>query len=222
MNSIRLTLSNDDAYDLVMSLASGALDDVADHRSSPAGGLGTPAHIAQTCSRHATSISTPRQTALLRAERMAQDKRRCGLARRRGRPIHAERRPLRRSERSADLHHGPRRQCGLEHEQVDVRARRLFAVEVETIRFEGEIRYWKPERASGLAVVDIPASFVEALGGLKQQRARGKIVEAAFASNVMPAGGGRLALSVSRAMMSAAGVGVGDTAWFEITEVGRG
>jgi hypothetical protein len=37
----------------------------------------------------------------------------------------------------------------------------------------------------------------------------------------MPAGGGRLALSVSRAMMSAAGVVVGDTARFEITDVGR-
>jgi hypothetical protein len=37
----------------------------------------------------------------------------------------------------------------------------------------------------------------------------------------MPAGGGRLALSVSRAMMTAAGVAVGDVAEFEITAVGR-
>jgi hypothetical protein len=112
---------------------------------------------------------------------------------------------------------GPQRR-----KQVDIRARRRLAVDMETIRFEGEIRYWKPERASGLAVVDIPPSFVGALGGLKQQRAQGKIAEVAFVSNVMPAGGGGLALSVSRAMMSAAGVGVGDTAPFEITEVGRG
>jgi hypothetical protein len=38
---------------------------------------------------------------------------------------------------------------------------------------------------------------------------------------VMPAGGGRLALSVSRAMMAAAGVGVGDVAEFEVKAVGR-
>jgi hypothetical protein len=44
---------------------------------------------------------------------------------------------------------------------------------------------------------------------------------AEFASNVMPAGGGRLALSVSKAMMSGAKVGVGDEAEIEITGVGR-
>jgi hypothetical protein len=92
---------------------------------------------------------------------------------------------------------------------------------VEPIRFAGEIRYWNPERASGLAVVDVPAQHVEALGGLKQQRVRGTIAAADFASSVMPAGGGRLALSVSRAMMTAAGVAVGDVAEFEITGVGR-
>jgi hypothetical protein len=94
-------------------------------------------------------------------------------------------------------------------------------VRVEPIRFAGPIRYWNPERSSGLAVVDVPARHVEALGGLKQQRVRGTIAAADFASNVMPAGGGRLALSVSRAMMSAAGVSVGDAAEFEITGVGR-
>jgi hypothetical protein len=36
----------------------------------------------------------------------------------------------------------------------------------------------------------------------------------------MPAGGGRLALSVSKAMMNAAGVAVGDSAAFEIAAVG--
>jgi hypothetical protein len=92
---------------------------------------------------------------------------------------------------------------------------------VEPIRFSGQIRYWDPERASGLAVVDVPAQQVEALGGLKQQRVRGTIAAADFASNVMPAGGGRLALSVSRAMMKAAGLAVGDVAELEITAVGR-
>jgi hypothetical protein len=37
----------------------------------------------------------------------------------------------------------------------------------------------------------------------------------------MPAGSGRLALSVSKAMMAAAGVGIGDKAEFTITRVGR-
>jgi hypothetical protein len=92
---------------------------------------------------------------------------------------------------------------------------------MEPIRFAGQIRYWKPERQSGLAVVDVPEAYVEALGGLKQQRVRGTIDDADFVSSVMPAGGGRLALSVSKAMMTAAGAAVGDAAEFEITGVGR-
>jgi hypothetical protein len=70
-------------------------------------------------------------------------------------------------------------------------------------------------------VVNVPEAHVAALGGLKQQRVRGTIADAGFVSNVMPAGGGRLALSVSRAMMTASGVAVGDVAEFEITNVGR-
>jgi hypothetical protein len=96
-----------------------------------------------------------------------------------------------------------------------------LAGRVEPLRFTGKIRFWNPERSSGLAVVDVPARDVEALGGLKQQRVRGTIAAADFVSNVMPAGDGRLALSVSRAMMTAAGVAVGDVAEFEITGVGR-
>ena len=92
---------------------------------------------------------------------------------------------------------------------------------MEPVRFAGQIRYWNPERSSGLAVTDIPASHVPALGGLKQQRVRGSLGGVAFVSNVMPAAGGRLALSVSKEMMTASGVGVGDVAEFEITAVGR-
>ena len=104
---------------------------------------------------------------------------------------------------------------------VDTGAGQRLAPGVEPIRFTGQIRYWNPELASGLAVVDVPAEQVQALGGLKQQRVRGTIGGAEFASNVMPAGGGRLALSVSKAMMKAAGVGVGDESEFELTGVGR-
>lgn len=92
---------------------------------------------------------------------------------------------------------------------------------MEPIRFTGQIRYWNPERSSGLAVADIPATHVPSLGGLKQQRVRGTIGGVEFASNVMPAGGGRLALSVSKAMMTAAKASIGDKAEIEITSVGR-
>ncbi len=91
---------------------------------------------------------------------------------------------------------------------------------MDPIRFGAQIRYWNPDRESGLAVVDIPTEHVAALGGLKQRRVGGSIAGAAFASNVMPAGGGRLALSVGKAMMAAAGITVGDEAEVEITSVG--
>ncbi|HEX2883406.1 MAG TPA: DUF1905 domain-containing protein [Candidatus Limnocylindria bacterium] len=92
---------------------------------------------------------------------------------------------------------------------------------MEPIRFAATIRYWSPERASGLAVADVPDSAIPALGGLKQQRVAGTLGGVDFSSNVMPAGGGHLAISVSRAMMKASGVAVGDKAAFEITRVGR-
>ena len=92
---------------------------------------------------------------------------------------------------------------------------------MEPIRFTGRIRYWNPEKASGLAVADIPAPHVPALGGLRQQKVRGTLGGAEFASNLMPAGGGRLAMSVSKAMMSAANLDIGDETQIEITAVGR-
>ena len=85
--------------------------------------------------------------------------------------------------------------------------------------FRSTIRYWRPEQASGLAVADIPGELIAALGGLKQQRVRGTINGAEYISNVMPAGGGRLALSVSQKMMRAARVSPGDAADFEIERV---
>jgi Domain of unknown function (DUF1905) len=92
---------------------------------------------------------------------------------------------------------------------------------MDPIRFSSRIRYWDPERSSGLAVADVPSDHVAALGGLKQQRARGVMGGRPFSSNLMPAGGGRLALSVSKAMMAAAGVAVGDDVDVEISGVGR-
>jgi hypothetical protein len=78
------------------------------------------------------------------------------------------------------------------------------------------IRHWKPDATSGLCVADLPADVATALGGLKQQRVRGMLNGSEFASNVMPAGGGVLCLSVSKAMMKAAGVDVGDHVEIEI------
>ena len=92
---------------------------------------------------------------------------------------------------------------------------------MEAIRFSSPIRFWNPERSSGLAVADVPSEHIAALGGLKQARVRGTIGGQPFTSSVMPAGGGRLALSVSKAMMGAAGLAVGDTADVEIGGVGR-
>jgi hypothetical protein len=93
---------------------------------------------------------------------------------------------------------------------------------MDPIRFRSRIRYWNPEKASGLAVADIPREQADAIGGLKQQRVQGRIGSAGFTSNVMPGGGGRLALSVSKAMQQAAGVGLGDEIEVEITALGRG
>jgi hypothetical protein len=87
------------------------------------------------------------------------------------------------------------------------------------VKFTATIRYWRPESASGLAVADIPSEHITALGGLKQMRVRGTINGADYASNVMPAGSGRLALSVSQKMMRAAGISVGDSAEFEVERV---
>jgi hypothetical protein len=86
-------------------------------------------------------------------------------------------------------------------------------------KFQATIRYWRPQREGGLAVADIPNELIAALGGLKQARVRGTINGAEYVSNVMPAGSGRLALSVSRKMMGDAGLAVGDEAAFEIERI---
>jgi hypothetical protein len=84
------------------------------------------------------------------------------------------------------------------------------------MNFVATVRYWNPEKASGLAVVDVPGEVVTMLGGLKQVRVRCTINGTEFVSNTMPAGGGKLALSVSQAMLKAGGVGVGQEATFHV------
>ena len=92
---------------------------------------------------------------------------------------------------------------------------------MDPIRFTARIRRWNEQQGTGLAVADVPAAHIPALGGLRQQHVEGSMNGTGFASNVMPAGGGRLALSVSRTMLGAARAAVGDEADFEIRSVGR-
>jgi hypothetical protein len=82
--------------------------------------------------------------------------------------------------------------------------------------FQGRVRWWRPEQASGLTVIDLPADVTAALGGLRQMKVRGTINGAPYESNTMPAGGGVLALSVSRAILKSAGLAVGDEATLTI------
>lgn len=86
-------------------------------------------------------------------------------------------------------------------------------------RFWGTIRYFRPSLKSGLAVVDIPGNVATGLGGLKQMRVRGRLNGVEFTSNTMPAGGGVLALSLSRKLLSTASVNVGDEIDVELQRI---
>ena len=77
------------------------------------------------------------------------------------------------------------------------------------MKFTGKVRYFRPEKKSGLAVMDIPKNVATQLGGLKQMRVRGTINGVEFTSNTMPAGGGVLALSLSKKLLGAARLEVG-------------
>jgi hypothetical protein len=82
--------------------------------------------------------------------------------------------------------------------------------------FRSTVRYFRPEQASGLTVADVPPHVTAELGGLKQMRVRAIIDGKEFTSNTMPAGGGRLALSLNKTMLKECGLSVGDEAQFEI------
>ena len=82
--------------------------------------------------------------------------------------------------------------------------------------FRSTVRYFRPDKASGLTVADIPADVTERLGGLKQLRVRAIVNGREFVSNTMPAGGGKLALSLSKAILKECGLDVGEEADFEV------
>jgi uncharacterized protein DUF1905 len=90
------------------------------------------------------------------------------------------------------------------------------------MKFTGTVRYFRPEQRSGLAVMDIPKKAADELGGLKQMRVRGKLKGTEFTSNTMPAGGGVLALSLSQALLKAAGLKVGQKAEVELQRLEAG
>ena len=87
------------------------------------------------------------------------------------------------------------------------------------LRFRGTIRHFRPELRAGLAVVDVPKSVATQLGGLKQMRVRGKLNGVEFNSNTMPAGGGVLALSLSRKLLGDTGLKVGDEIDVELKRI---
>jgi uncharacterized protein DUF1905 len=82
--------------------------------------------------------------------------------------------------------------------------------------FRSTVRYFRPEKASGLTVADVPPEVATRLGGLKQLRVRAVVNGREFTSNTMPAGRGVLALSLSKAILRECGLAVGDEAEFEI------
>ena len=86
-------------------------------------------------------------------------------------------------------------------------------------KFRGEVRYFRPAKASGLAVIDIPKDVTADLGGLKQMRVRGTLNSVEFTSNTMPAGRGVLALSVSKNLLDSARLKVGESADVEVERI---
>jgi Domain of unknown function (DUF1905) len=61
-----------------------------------------------------------------------------------------------------------------------------------------------------VTVADIPAKFVEALGGRRQMRVSGTLNGKPFTGATMPVRGGGFCAGVTRAAMRAADVEVGD------------
>ena len=86
----------------------------------------------------------------------------------------------------------------------------------ERVQFRGVVEPFRAGATGGLLVVAIPADAAAKLGGLKQMRVRGTVNGAEVASNTMPRGGGVLALSLSRAILKAAGATAGDEVEVEL------
>ena len=76
--------------------------------------------------------------------------------------------------------------------------------------FRGRVRRWDETKPGGLAVVDVPAELVAALGGRRQYRVEGSLNGAPFGGSTMLVAGGGFAVGVSKAVLAAAKATVGD------------
>jgi hypothetical protein len=77
------------------------------------------------------------------------------------------------------------------------------------VAFRGRVRPWNEAAIGGLAVVDVPAELVVALGGRRQYRVAGTLSGAPFSGSAMLVAGGGFCIGVSRAALKAAGAEVG-------------
>jgi hypothetical protein len=81
---------------------------------------------------------------------------------------------------------------------------------VMAVEFVAAVRQWREDKPGGLAVVDVPADLVGALGGRRQYRVTGTINGAQFAGSTMLVAGGGFCVGVARAVLRAAHAAVGD------------
>jgi hypothetical protein len=88
------------------------------------------------------------------------------------------------------------------------------------VTFDGTVRRWREDQAGGLAVVDVPPDLIADLGR-RQMRVTGTLDDAPFTGSTMLVAGGGLCVGVSRAMLTAAGAGVGDAVRLSIEPVAR-
>ena len=80
-----------------------------------------------------------------------------------------------------------------------------------TVTFDGPVRRWREDKPDGLAVIDVPDHLVGELGGRRQIRVTGTLDTVAYTGSTMLVAGGGLCVGVSKAILTAAGVAVGDT-----------
>ena len=89
------------------------------------------------------------------------------------------------------------------------------------VTFRGRVRRWDESKPGGLAVVDVPADLVTALGGRRQYRVEGSLNGAPFGGSTMLVAGGGFAVGVSKAALVAAKANVGDDVELSIAPAAR-
>jgi hypothetical protein len=87
------------------------------------------------------------------------------------------------------------------------------------VTFRGRVRRWDESKPGGLAVVDVPAELVTALGGRRQYRVEGSLNGAPFGGSTMLVADGGFAVGVSKVALAAAQANVGDDVELAIAPV---